>query len=98
MFIRRLQPLLDVEALGRGDVLEVDAAEGRLEQLHATDELLGVARVDSRSNTSMSAKRLKRTPFPSITGLPASGADVPSPSTAVPLVMTATRLPLAVYL
>ena len=30
----------------------------------------------SMSNTSMSAKRLKRTPLPSITGLPAERADV----------------------
>ena len=50
----------------------------------------------SMSNTSMSAKRLKRTPLPSITGLPASAPMLPRPSTAVPLETTATRLPLAV--
>ena len=36
------QCLLDHEAVGRGNVLEVDAAEGRLEQLHAVDEALRV--------------------------------------------------------
>src|SRR5208283_5856964 len=48
--------------------------------------------------TSISAKRLKRTPFPSITGLPASAPILPRPSTADPLVTTPTRFPLAVYL
>ena len=33
-----------------------------------------------------------------MTGLPASGADIAQPSTAVPLLTTPTRLPLAVYL
>ena len=39
----------------------------------------------SMSKTSMSAKRLKRTPLPSITGLPARAPMLPRPSTAVPL-------------
>ena len=52
----------------------------------------------SMSNTSMSANLLNRTPLPSMTGLPASAPISPSPSTAVPFVTTATRLPLAVYL
>ncbi len=51
----------------------------------------------SMSKTSMSAKRLNRTPLPSITGLPARAPMLPSPKTAVPLLITATRLPLAVY-
>ncbi len=51
----------------------------------------------SRSNTSMSANFLNRQALPSMTGLPARGPMAPSPSTAVPLVMTATRLPRAVY-
>ena len=52
----------------------------------------------SMSNTSMPENFLKRTPLPSITGLPASGPMSPRPSTAVPLVTTPTRLPRAVYL
>ena len=41
---------------------------------------------------------LNNNPFPSITGLDASGPIFPSPKTAVPFVITATKLPLAVYL
>ena len=40
------QALLDDEAAGRLDVLEVDAAEGRLEQAHAVDEVVDVLGVD----------------------------------------------------
>jgi hypothetical protein len=50
----------------------------------------------SMSKTSMPAKRLNRTPLPSITGLPASAPMSPRPSTAVPFETTATRLPRAV--
>ncbi len=50
----------------------------------------------SMSKTSMSAKRLKRTPLPSMTGFAARGPMSPRPSTAVPLEMTATRFPFAV--
>jgi hypothetical protein len=52
----------------------------------------------SISKTSMSAKILNSTPLPSITGLLASGPILPRPSTAVPLLITATRLPLAVFI
>ena len=40
------QALLDDEAAGRLDVLEVDAAEGRPEQAHAVDEVVDVLGVD----------------------------------------------------
>jgi len=50
----------------------------------------------SMSNTSISANFLKRTALPSITGLLASAPRSPRPRMAVPLVITATRLPLAV--
>src|SRR5215831_1594316 len=49
------------------------------------------------SKTSTSANRLNSTAFPSITGLPASAPMSPSPSTAVPLLTTATRFPRAVF-
>ena len=52
----------------------------------------------SMSKTSMPANFLNSTPLPSITGLAASGPMSPKPSTAVPLVITATRLPRLVYL
>ena len=40
------QPLFDDEALGCLDVLEVDAAKGRMQKSHAVDELLDIAGVD----------------------------------------------------
>ena len=52
----------------------------------------------SISNTSMSAKILNNKPLPSITGLDASGPISPNPKTAVPFVITATKLLFAVYL
>ena len=52
----------------------------------------------SMSKTSMSAKILNNNALPSITGLDASGPISPSPSTAVPFEITATRLDLFVYL
>ena len=45
---------------------------------------------------SISAKRLNRTDFPSITGLDASEPKFPNPKIALPLLITATRLPLLV--
>ena len=51
----------------------------------------------SMSNTSTSAKRLNSTALPSITGFEASAPRLPSPRIDVPLLMTATRFPRAVY-
>ena len=50
----------------------------------------------SMSIESTSAKRLNSTALPSITGLEASAPRLPMPRMAVPLEITATRLPLAV--
>ena len=47
----------------------------------------------SMSNTSIPANFLNRQPLPSMTGLLARAPILPRPSTAVPLLMTATRLP-----
>ena len=55
-----------------------------------------VGALTSMSNTSMPAKCLNSTPLPSSTGLAASAPRLPSPRIAVPLLMTATRLPLLV--
>ena len=60
--------------------------------------LSGLFSESSISKTSMPANFLNKHPLPSITGLAASGPMSPRPSTAVPLVMTATRLPRLVYL
>ena len=58
----------------------------------------GLSASTSISNTSTPAKRLNNTPLPSITGLDASGPKLPRPKIAVPSEITATRLPLPVYL
>ena len=76
------QLLLDLEAVGRLDVLEVDAAEGRLERRDDLDELLESGSSTSISKTSMPANFLNSTALPSITGLPASAPMLPRPSTA----------------
>ena len=52
----------------------------------------------SISKTSISAKILNRSAFPSITGFDASGPISPRPSTAVPFEITATKFDLLVYL
>ena len=44
---RLLQPVLDLEAARGGDVLEVDAAEGRRHQLDRLDDLVGVLGVEA---------------------------------------------------
>src|SRR5579872_4623535 len=45
-FHRLLQGLLDVEALRRLDIFEVDAAEGRLQKLADLNHFVGIMRVD----------------------------------------------------
>ena len=50
-----------------------------------------------RGKASTPAKAWNRAHLPSMTGMPASGPMSPRPSTAVPSVTTATRLPRRVY-
>ena len=56
----------------------------------------GSASLTSISKQSRPANFLNRTALPSITGLLACAPILPRPSTAVPFVITATKLPLAV--
>ena len=58
----------------------------------------GSLQLTSISKTSIPANLLNNTPLPSITGFPANAPTLPSPSTAVPSVITATKFPLFVYL
>ena len=58
--------------------------------------LSGSVSLISMSYTSRPANFLNSTALPSITGLDASAPILPRPSTAVPLVITPTRLPRAV--
>jgi hypothetical protein len=43
----RLQAFLDVETAGRGDVLQIDAAERRGDPLHGGDDLVGILRAEA---------------------------------------------------
>ncbi|CUI65493.1 Uncharacterised protein [Achromobacter aegrifaciens] len=58
--------------------------------------LSGSVSLISISKTSRPANFLNSTALPSITGLEANAPMLPRPSTAVPLVITPTRLPRAV--
>ena len=82
-----------------GDLMSSRLMPPKVGAIRATVSMItaGSSESTSMSKTSMSAKRLKRTPLPSMTGLPASGPMLPRPSTAVPFEITATRLPLVVY-
>ena len=88
--------LFDDETFWRLDVLQVDPPkDGPIK-----DTALMKASVsdvsNSRSMPSISANFLNRTALPSITGFDAAAPMSPSPRTAVPLEMTATRLLFAV--
>ena len=87
----------DDETIRGLDVFQVDRAEGRLQRADDIGQLFGSASSTSMSKQSMSANFLNRTALPSITGLEANAPMLPNPSTAVPFVTTATRLPLLVY-
>ena len=58
-----LQLFLDVEALGPLDVLEVDAAEGRLENLDGADDLVGILGVQLDVEDVDVGKALEEDPF-----------------------------------
>ena len=64
----------------------------------ASQNFSGSFSATSMSNTSMPPYILKSRPLPSITGLPLIAPMSPRPNTAVPFEITATRLPLSVYL
>ncbi len=86
----RLEPVLDLEAARRGDVLEVDAAEGRREPDDGLDDLVDVGGGEAIGTASTPPNCLNRMALPSITGSAAAGPMSPRPSTAVPSVTTAT--------
>ena len=77
---------------------KLSAAEGGFQRGDDVHQLVGVlSRSISMYNTSL-PRFLNSTPLPSITGLLACAPMLPKPSTAVPLEITATKLPLVVYL
>ena len=87
-----LEPVLDLEAARRGDVLEVDAAEARREPHDGLDDLVDVVVSRQIGTASTPPNCLNSTALPSITGIAAFGPMSPRPSTAVPSVTIATVL------
>jgi hypothetical protein len=57
------QPLFDDEAFRCLDVFEVDAAEGRVQETHAVDELVDVAGIDLEINRVDVGKALEQCAF-----------------------------------
>ena len=57
------QPLFDDEALRRLDVLEIDAAKGRVQKAHAIDELVDIAGVDLEIDRVDVGKALEQRAF-----------------------------------
>ena len=93
-----LQLGLDAEALGALDVLEIDAAVGDADILDDGNDLVGVLRRDLHVHRIDVGEALEqhRLAFHHRLGL-ARAPRSPRPRMAVPLVITATRLPLEVY-
>jgi hypothetical protein len=65
-------------------------------RFNCLNEFVDILNIYFYIKTSISAKILNNNALPSITGFEASGPLLPK--TAVPFVITATKLPLAVYL
>ena len=85
------EALLDLERARRGDVLEVDAAEGGLELGSRVSMISSGSLVLTQiGNASTPAKCLNSSALPSMTGMAASGPMSPRPSTAVPSETMAT--------
>jgi hypothetical protein len=94
---RLTQACLDLEAAGRGDVLEVDPTEPRGDGGDGCDDLVGVGRRQANGPRVDPAELLEEDRFlPSMTGSAGSGPMSPSPRTAVPSVTTATAFCLTV--
>ena len=74
-----LQFLLDVETLGRLDVLQVDAAEGRLEQLAGLDDLVRIFRVELDVEDVDVGKAFEEDPLAFHDRLPGQGARFAQP-------------------
>ena len=93
----RLQPVLDLEAARRRDVLEVDAAEAGRDALDGLDDLVGVLGVQADREGVDAGELLEEHRLALHDRHRRLGPMSPSPSTAVPSVTTATVLRLIVY-
>src|SRR5581483_9229999 len=74
-----LQTIFDLEAFGRGDVLEIDAAERRLERLDCIDEELRVARRELEIEDVDVGESLEENRLPFHDGLARRRSDVAKP-------------------
>ncbi len=90
------QAAFDDEAFGALDVLRLMPPNVGPILRTVVMSSSGSCVVTSMSMLSTSAKRLNRTALPSITGFDAAAPRLPRPRIAVPLEITATRLPFAV--
>jgi len=89
------QAPFDLKTARRGDVLEVDGAEGWGRRFDERDDLIDVLGVDAQRER-VDAGELNNIALPSMTGIAASGPMSPSPRTAVPSETIATVWPLIV--
>ena len=71
-----MRVFLDVEALRGLDVLQVDAAEGRLQQLAGLDDLIRILGVELDVEDVDVGKALEEDPFPLHDRLAGQGAEV----------------------
>ena len=71
-----LQLLLDLEAPGRRDILQVDAAEGSGEQIYGVDELVHILGLDAQRDGIHAAEGLEQHALAFHNGHAGFGADV----------------------
>ena len=72
-----LQLPLDLEATGRGNILQVDAAEGAAHQIHGVDELIHIVGLDAQGEGVHVGKGLEQGTLALHNGHTGLGADVP---------------------
>lgn len=91
-----LQALFYLETFRSLYILQVDTAECRCDGLYGFYEFVRIFLVDFDIENVDACIDFKEQAFPSMTGFPLMAPMSPSPSTAVPFDMTATRFPFAV--
>ena len=79
-------------------IFQIDAAKCGFQRFYDLYKFFRIFFIDLNIEYINIGKYFKQYSFPSITGLPASGPISPKPRTAVPLLITATKFPFAVYL
>src|SRR5205823_10516891 len=73
------QPLFDDEAFRRLDVLQIDAAEGRVQKAHAIDELVDIAGIDLEVDRVDVGETLEQCAFAFHDRLGGKRAQIPEP-------------------